>query len=71
MHAVFVARGPAFKSNYATNLAVNSVDVYDLMSYVLDLNPTKNNGSFNNISDLIDPSFVRESEYDNDDDDDK
>ncbi len=58
MHPVFVARGPAFKRNYVTNLTINSVDVYNLMSFILDLKPANNNGSLQNISDLISSSYL-------------
>ena len=55
MHPVFVARGPVFKQNYQTSKEkiINSVDVYPLMCLILGLVPSANNGSLENIMDLL------------------
>ncbi len=61
MHPVFVARGPAFKKNYTTNsLKIHSVDVYSLMCFLLNLKPAENNGTFDNIKNLIDENYYDE-----------
>lgn len=62
MRPFFVARGPAFKRNYTTspNAIVNSVDIYNLMCFILDLVPGPNNGSFENVKDLIKPIYFKE-----------
>ena len=61
MHPVLVARGPAFKKNYTTgSLKIHSVDVYSLMCFLLNLKPAENNGTFDNIKNLIDDSYYDE-----------
>uniref|UniRef100_A0A0K0EX79 Choline-specific glycerophosphodiester phosphodiesterase n=1 Tax=Strongyloides venezuelensis TaxID=75913 RepID=A0A0K0EX79_STRVS len=53
MLGIFMARGPAFKSNYKTG-PVDLVDVYPLMLGVLGLQaPHQNNGSWSNVIDMI------------------
>jgi hypothetical protein len=61
MHPVFVARGPAFKKNYSTNsdIHINSVDVYELMCFILNLKPGKNNGTLKYIKDIIDVNYFK------------
>ena len=60
MHPVFLARGPAFKRSYVAENVVNSVDIYELMCFVLDLKPALNNGSFDNVKNLIDDTYFKE-----------
>jgi len=52
MHPVFVARGPAFKKNYLAK-QFNSTDTYVLMCHILGLEPAANNGSFENVRDML------------------
>ena len=61
MRPIFVARGPAFKKNYTTlkSTTVNSVDIYNLMCFILDLVPGPNNGSFENVQELLEPNYYR------------
>ena len=53
MHPLFVAQGPAFKKGYVSEHTVQIVDIYQLMCYVLDLQPGPNNGSVANVADLL------------------
>ena len=59
MRPVFVARGPAFRKNYTTpaNKTVNSVDIYDLMCFILEIMPPANNGTFENVLILLEPIY--------------
>lgn len=61
MHPIFLARGPAFKKNYNTSIdtIIRIVDIYDLMCFILDLQPiTSTNGSFDNIKCLLDDNYL-------------
>jgi hypothetical protein len=61
MHPVLIARGPAFKRNYTTsvNETIKIVDIYDLMCFILDLEPiTSTNGSFNHVKCLLDDNYL-------------
>lgn len=53
MHPVFIARGPLFKQNYSTDSTIQSVDIYNLMCYLLNLRPESNNGSFLRVVQLV------------------
>ncbi len=68
MRPVFVARGPAFKKNYTTlkSTTVNSVDIYNLMCFILDLVPGPNNGSFEkqNFKDKFSYEFIYPTTHD-------
>ena len=44
MHALFLARGPAFRKGYRHPEPVRTIDVYGLFAHVLDLKPEPNNG---------------------------
>jgi hypothetical protein len=61
MHPVFVARGPAFKKNYSTNadIHIKSVDVYELLCFILNLKPGQNNGTLKYIKDIIDVNYFK------------
>lgn len=52
MHPVFIARGPAFRQNYAKTL-MRSVDLYPLMCHILSIPALPNNGSLANVQDLL------------------
>ena len=52
MHAVFYAYGPAFKENYVSP-AFNNVDIYLLISHILNLQPASVDGSFDNVMGLL------------------
>lgn len=54
MHPVFVARGPAFRQDYAKTF-MRSVDLYPLMCHILSTPALANNGSLSNIQDLLAP----------------
>lgn len=52
MHPVFIARGPAFRQNYAKTF-MRSVDLYPLMCHILSIPALPNNGSLSNVKDLL------------------
>jgi hypothetical protein len=52
MHAIFYAFGPAFRRNVLAD-PFRTVDLYPLMSYVLQLNERPNHGSLENVKDLL------------------
>uniref|UniRef100_UPI0037E92710 ectonucleotide pyrophosphatase/phosphodiesterase family member 5 n=1 Tax=Semicossyphus pulcher TaxID=241346 RepID=UPI0037E92710 len=52
MQPVFVARGPAFRQNYVKT-SMRSVDLYPLMCQILSIKPLPNNGSLQNVIDLL------------------
>lgn len=61
MHPIFIAHGPAFRKNI-TVPSFNNVDVYPLMCHILGIQPRPNDGSFENVKQLL-------AEADDDDDD--
>ncbi|XP_064607173.1 uncharacterized protein LOC135471755 isoform X3 [Liolophura sinensis] len=54
MNPFFLARGPAFKSGYFTP-SVRSIDFYELMCHLLQLQPAPNNGSLDHIKHILRP----------------
>ena len=52
MSPFFIAYGPAFKKNFVSK-PINSVDIYPLMCHLLDLTPAPNNGSFDNVKQML------------------
>ncbi|KAL5009956.1 hypothetical protein ScPMuIL_012261 [Solemya velum] len=52
MHPFFIAAGPAFKSGVSID-TFNNVDLYPMMCYILDLEPAPNNGSLENVKQLL------------------
>ena len=66
MRPLFIASGPAFKSDYDHDKPFINVDLYPLMLRVLQLFPTKqfpSNGSMDNVWDLLIPPISAE-DYD-------
>ncbi|XP_030839270.1 ectonucleotide pyrophosphatase/phosphodiesterase family member 7-like [Strongylocentrotus purpuratus] len=55
MKSSFYAQGPYFKKNYRA-LALESVDLYNLMCEILDIEPAPNNGSRDRYVDMLDSS---------------
>eukprot|EP00057_Strongylocentrotus_purpuratus_P035140 XP_797859.3 PREDICTED: ectonucleotide pyrophosphatase/phosphodiesterase family member 5 [Strongylocentrotus purpuratus] len=53
MRSIFIASGPAFKSNYASNDLLDAVDVYNLMCHLLAVDPAPNNGTFSHVEPLL------------------
>lgn len=53
MRSIFIASGPAFKSNYASNDLLDAVDVYNLMCHLLSIDPAPNNGTFSHVEPLL------------------
>lgn len=53
MRGIFIAKGKSFKENYYLNEAVHVIDVYELMSHLLHLNPKPNNGCFLRIQKVL------------------
>ncbi|KGL73618.1 Ectonucleotide pyrophosphatase/phosphodiesterase family member 5, partial [Tinamus guttatus] len=52
MHPIFLAFGPAFRTN-ATKEAMNATDLYPLMCHLLGIPPLPNNGSFQDVKDIL------------------
>ena len=51
-YSIFYARGPAFREGVVVN-PFNTVDLYPLMSKLLGINPRPNNGSIENVKDVL------------------
>lgn len=54
MHPIFYAFGPVFRRKLLAE-PFRSVDIYPLMSHVLQLKERKTNGSFSNVKNLLRP----------------
>ncbi|MCC5913460.1 MAG: alkaline phosphatase family protein, partial [Balneolaceae bacterium] len=52
MHTFMAASGPAFKSGARTG-PVNAVDIYDLIAYIMEIEPAENDGSLENVRELL------------------
>lgn len=52
MHTFMAASGPAFKSGGRT-APVNAVDIYDLIAYIMKIEPAENDGSLENVRELL------------------
>jgi len=52
MHSIFYAEGPAFKKNFSVDTLYN-VDIYNIVTRVLDLVPAPNDGNPERISPLL------------------
>ncbi|XP_033738206.1 uncharacterized protein LOC117325827 isoform X2 [Pecten maximus] len=52
MHALFLAHGPAFKQNLKINPFEN-IELYNLMSELLDINPAPNNGTLGSLDHVL------------------
>ncbi|XP_035686327.1 ectonucleotide pyrophosphatase/phosphodiesterase family member 5-like [Branchiostoma floridae] len=52
MNPLFVAHGPAFRTNLLSE-PFNNVDIYPLMCHILGLHPHPNNGSLQNVQHIL------------------
>lgn len=52
LHAIFYGCGPAFKENYISP-TFNNVDIYPLIAHILNLEPAKVDGTFENVKQLL------------------
>lgn len=52
MHALFLAKGPDFKSGFEAGLLQN-VHLYELMAHLLNIDPARNDGSLDSVSVLL------------------
>jgi len=57
MRSIFFARGPAFKENYTIS-PINIVDIYHVLTKVLEIDPVPNNGTMAHIEDAFDSSSI-------------
>lgn len=57
MRPFFIAMGPAFKKGYVSD-QFNSVDIYPLMCHILGIEPAPNNGSFENVKNLLKADYI-------------
>lgn len=53
MHVIFRAAGPDFKHGYVKPLIFKNVDVYPLLSHLLGITPANNDGSLDDVTDLL------------------
>lgn len=60
MRPLFVAKGPAFKSNYVHDQVFHNIDLYPLMLTVLQLplDEFPSNGTLSKVVDILEPSFL-------------
>ncbi len=54
MHGIFYAQGPAFKTNYV-HPTFQNVDIYSLISHILNLESAPNDGDFNRVRGMLQP----------------
>ncbi len=52
MYPIFIGHGPAFKTDKKVN-PFNTVDLYPLMCLLLGIEPGQNDGSINNVFDMV------------------
>ncbi len=52
MHALFLANGPDFQRGLETG-TIESIDLYELMAYLLRIEPAQNDGSLDNLRNLL------------------
>ncbi|XP_070556215.1 ectonucleotide pyrophosphatase/phosphodiesterase family member 7-like [Ptychodera flava] len=62
MWTMFYAHGPSFKKGYEAK-GFQSVDIYPLMCEILDIKPAPNNGSLDNVKDMILDTAVGSAVY--------
>ena len=61
MHALFVARGPAFKTGYKAD-AFDNIDLYSLLCRILGVTPRPNNGTLQVTKCMLKPDFLSKSD---------
>lgn len=52
MFPIFIAHGPVFKKDFKIEPFYN-VDIYPLMCFILGIQPATNNGSLENVLDML------------------
>lgn len=52
MHPFFMARGPKIKKNYKIT-PFKTVDLFNLFCDILEIRPTKNNGTTSNVQSMV------------------
>ncbi|XP_077991511.1 ectonucleotide pyrophosphatase/phosphodiesterase family member 7-like [Glandiceps talaboti] len=57
MRTIFYATGPSFKKGYVKD-SFESIHIYELMCRLLGLDPAPNNGSFEEVKDVLQGHFV-------------
>jgi hypothetical protein len=62
MFPIFIGHGPGFKQNF-TIKSFRNVDIYPLMCLLLGINPASNNGSIENVIDMIVYNKIDTSKY--------
>uniref|UniRef100_H2YLL8 SMB domain-containing protein n=1 Tax=Ciona savignyi TaxID=51511 RepID=H2YLL8_CIOSA len=53
MHALFAAHGPGFKRDYNTTVPFENIEIYNLVSELLDLTPAPNNGTTGSLNHVL------------------
>ncbi|XP_053140055.1 ectonucleotide pyrophosphatase/phosphodiesterase family member 5 [Hemicordylus capensis] len=62
MHPIFLAHGPDLRKNF-TKPAMSSTDLYPLLCHLLGISPLPNNGSFDNVKDLLANTVPKEPQH--------
>lgn len=52
MHTIFFAEGPAFRKGYTTS-TISSVEIYGIITHILDLEPAPTDGNLENVRDIF------------------
>jgi len=53
MRAIFVARGPHFKSGVQAEQSFTNIEIYNMVAFILQLKPAINDGSLSNVRRLL------------------
>lgn len=61
MRPFFVAHGPSFQPQFIMNDEFENLDLYNLMCYVLEINPSSNNGSIERVKPMLQFDHKRKS----------
>lgn len=52
MHGIFFAQGPSFKKGYTAKAFINT-NIYNLITHILNLEPAKNDGNWDDVKDVL------------------
>ncbi|RWS31273.1 ectonucleotide pyrophosphatase/phosphodiesterase family member 5-like protein [Leptotrombidium deliense] len=64
MRPLFIAKGPAFKTNYTHNVEFDNIDLFPMMCYVLQIFPMKHtNGTLDKVYSMLVPLAVQRHTY--------
>ena len=52
MHGIFFAQGPSFKKGYTSKSFINT-NIYNIITHILNLQPAKNDGNWDDVKDIF------------------